>query len=193
MIIADCTGKNAAIVNGIEYRLFFERVTAHSAQKKCKQWGIEWKSTEIRADLIKEIGQDLQTCLKQMIESNVSGWDYNSKKDVGYFIGGSITSSEPNGWRWNKGGAIPLPEEVSQQQTTLFTCKYFVLHVALLGKSFSSLGKYSTDCSCLHRQASYLENSTSGFNKLDNLYPEKLFIESRDANVCGKRVFALAC
>ena len=104
------------IINGTEYRLFFDhRENAKKALEKCKHWGNEWKSTTVDADLIKEIGQDLQICLKEMIMSNnVRIWKHGDRKELGYFIGGGIDSDIQQEWRWHKGGSIPLSEEVSE-------------------------------------------------------------------------------
>ena len=104
------------ILNGTEYRLFFTRETSKGAQKKCQEWGKDWMSAPLSVDLIKGIDRELQSCIKQMIESNsdVELWS-NTEKELGYFIGGGIAKKRgySRGWYWHKGEKIPLREEVN--------------------------------------------------------------------------------
>jgi len=97
-------------------------------------------------------------------------WEHESRKDLGYFIGGGITTALPNDWRWNKGGVIPLPEEVRKYEITniwpylvnifTFLC-YWLIATVYIAAPY------------------YLLNAANGFNEFDNLSTQKkLFIET---------------
>ena len=83
--------------------MFFENATSFGATEACRSWGEEWKSHE--GDLMQNIDEELQGCLKSMIESAKN--DYFKDNSGGFFLGGSQGEDSP-GWYWHNGDQIEV-------------------------------------------------------------------------------------
>ena len=78
------------------------------AANKCRLWGLEWNSPR-EATLVQEITEELQMCLREMIESQ-----QDARLLPNYLIGGEKKMSPSGGftWKWKSGRKIALRGEV---------------------------------------------------------------------------------
>ena len=117
-LFLECSNKTSIILNGKEYRMFFYSATSFEAKESCQSWGKQWKS--YAGDLMQDIDDSLQDCLKHMIES--AKHQYFRDNIGGFFLGGQIVNNLKEKlieWHWHNGHKIEV-NETTKQPVELF-------------------------------------------------------------------------